>query len=84
MNIEGVAVNDAGLSDKIIGGGHARQQQKRKHGGDSTHFFDLGANGYRKLRGEKASSCSATKSCNKAAPKYEVASTRRLASGVPA
>jgi hypothetical protein len=58
MNIEGVAVSDAGLSNKIIGGGHARQQQKRKHGGDSTHFFDFGANSYRRLRGENASSCS--------------------------
>jgi hypothetical protein len=84
MNFESVAVNDAGLSHKITGRGHTRKQQQRKHSGDSTHFFDLGANSYRRLRGEKASSCSATKSCNKAAPKYEVPSTWRLAWGVPA
>jgi hypothetical protein len=42
MNFEGVAVYDAGLSHKIAGRGHTRQRQ-RKHSGDSTHFFDLGA-----------------------------------------
>lgn len=83
MNFEGVAVYDAGLSDKTAGRGHTRQRQ-RKHSGDLTRFFDLGANGYRRLRGEKALGCSATKSCNKAAPKYEVPSTWRLAWGVPA
>jgi hypothetical protein len=83
MNFEGVAVYDASLSHKIAGRGRTRQRQ-RKHSGDSTHFFDLGANGYRGLRGEKASGCSATKSCNKAATKHEVPSTWRLAWGVPA
>jgi hypothetical protein len=83
MNFEDVAVYDAGLSQIITGRGHARQRQ-RKRSGDSTHFFDLGANGYRRLRGEKALGCSAMKSCNKAAPKCEVPSTWRLAWGVPA
>jgi hypothetical protein len=37
MNLKRVAVNDAGLSDKIFRQGRARQQDKHQDGSDSVH-----------------------------------------------
>ena len=51
MNFQRVAVDDAGLANKIIRASRARQQQEHQYDEGSTHAHDVGISGYRKLRG---------------------------------
>jgi hypothetical protein len=43
MYFQRVAVNNAGLSDKIIGQRNARQKGEHRYDRDSTHALDLAA-----------------------------------------
>jgi hypothetical protein len=43
MNLKRVAVDDAGLSDKIISQGRVRQQRKHQDGSDSAHVDHFAA-----------------------------------------
>ena len=49
MNFQRVAINDAGLTNKIIGERGARKQQEDQYQGSA--LVHDGTSGYRKLRG---------------------------------